>query len=72
MGLNERIASLPPEMQTEVADFVEYLHQKRVRQQQTPDIDKSLTAVKQLKGLGKEIWQETSADQYVDELRQDW
>lgn len=32
MGLNERIDSLPPEMQIEVADFVEYLHLKRARQ----------------------------------------
>lgn len=32
MGLNERIDSLPPEMQIEVAAFVEYLHLKRARQ----------------------------------------
>ena len=42
MGLNERIDSLPPEMQVEVADFVEYLHQKRARQQQTESAEKSL------------------------------
>ena len=32
MGLNERIDSLPPEMQIEVANFVVYLHLKRARQ----------------------------------------
>lgn len=42
MGLNERIDSLPPEMQVEVADFVEYLHQKRARQQVAESADKSL------------------------------
>ncbi len=72
MGLNERIESLPLEMQGEVADFVEYLHQKRARQQQLKPANKSLTAIKQLKGLGKEIWQDTDPDQYVEELRSDW
>ena len=42
MGLNERIDSLPPEMQVEVADFVEYLHQKRARQQLAELADHSL------------------------------
>ena len=42
MGLNERIDSLPPEMQVEVADFVEYLHQKRARQHLAESVDKSL------------------------------
>jgi hypothetical protein len=49
MGLNERIDSLPPEMQVEVADFVEYLHQKRARQQLAESADKI---------LGKEIQQD--------------
>lgn len=72
MGLNERIESLPPEMQVEVADFVEYLHQKRARQERAESGDKSLAAVKELKGLGKEIWQDIDPDQYVEELRRDW
>jgi len=55
MSLNERIESLSPEMQAEVADFVEYLHQKKAKQQ-NESADKSLAAVKRLKGLGKEIW----------------
>lgn len=71
MGLNERIESLSPEMQAEVADFVEYLHQKKARQQ-TETANKSLAAVKRLKGLGKEIWLDTDPDQYVEELRRDW
>lgn len=33
MGLSEQIDSLPPEMQAEVADFVAYLHHKRLKQQ---------------------------------------
>ena len=71
MGLNERIESLSPEMQAEVADFVEYLHLKKARQQ-AETADKSLAAVKRLKGLGKEIWQDIDPDQYVEELRRDW
>lgn len=71
MGLNERVESLSPEMQAEVADFVEYLHQKQARQQ-AETADKSLAAVKRLRGLGKEIWQNTNPDQYVEELRRNW
>lgn len=52
MGLNERIDSLPPEMPVEVADFVEYLHQKRARQQLDESADKS---------LGKEIQKYTAS-----------
>lgn len=71
MGLNERIESLTPEMQAEVADFVEYLHQKQARQQ-TETAEKSISAVKRLKGLGKESWQGTDPDHYVEDLRRDW
>lgn len=43
MGLNERIDALTPEMQVEVADFVECLHQKRARQQLAESADKNLS-----------------------------
>lgn len=61
MGLNDRIESLPSEMQVEVADFVEHLRQKRARQQAETAV-KSISAVKRLKGLGKEIRQETDTE----------
>lgn len=72
MGLTERIESLPPEMQVEVANFVEYLHKKRTEDEQVQEPDKSLAAIKRLKGLGQEIWQDIDPDQYVEDLRRDW
>ena len=72
MGLHERIDSLPPEMQIEVADFVEYLHQKQTRTQVPKAASTSLTAIRQLKGLGKEIWQDTDSDLFIEALRKDW
>jgi len=69
MGLQERIESLPPDMQAQVAVFVEYLHHKKARQQ-AGAADKSLAPIKRLKGLGKEIWQDTihSREAALDEL----
>lgn len=71
MGLSEQIASLPPELQEEVADFVGYLLQKRLKQQQAV-VNKSLDAAQAFHGLGAELWKDIDPDRYIQELRADW
>lgn len=70
MGLTEKISALSPEMQEEVANFVEYLHQKKT--QQARSAKQSIDAVRELKGLGKGLWKDIDPDQYIQNLRDEW
>jgi hypothetical protein len=71
MGLPEKFDALPPDLQQEVLNFMNYLVAKRERQE-AESIDRSLDAALAFRGLGAEIWKDTDPDQYIAELRADW
>lgn len=71
MGLPEKYNALPPDLQQEVLNFMDYLMAKR-EAQAADQIDRSLDAALAFRGLGAEIWKGTDPDQYIAELRADW
>ncbi len=79
MGVAEKLyelaKALPEDQASELLDFAEFLLQKRSRQQST-EVDRATDNqrldFRQAAGLGQEVWQGVSVEQYIQQERAAW
>jgi hypothetical protein len=75
--LNKLLAKLNPAEQAEVETFAAFLLARRSRvklQLLTDEVsaEELQHSILELKGLGKEVWGEIDAQEYVDQERRSW